>query len=221
MANYNISNDLSSEEFANQYWEKADNSINYTKDVLESFKKQMKIIYEDVKNSKSCIIDVRFNGGGFDEVGLEILSYFTSKPIISFSKKARYGNSFTKSQNINLEPNKNQFQGDLYILTSPQTASASETFVLASQNIENATRIGSNTEGILSDVLSKRLPNRWEYGLSNEIYENANGINYEQSGIPADYHLNYSRKTKEFYNNLLLELKINDRAIEKVIELSK
>ena len=137
----------------------------------------MKIIYEDVKNSKSCIIDVRFNGGGFDEVGLEILSYFTSKPIISFSKKARYGNSFTKSQNINLEPNKNQFQGDLYILTSPQTASASETFVLASQNIENATRIGSNTEGILSDVLSKRLPNRWEYGLSNEIYEKIQKLN--------------------------------------------
>lgn len=221
LANYNISNDLTTEQFADQYWKKADESVNYTKDVLISFKEQMEIIYDDIKNTKSCIIDVRFNGGGFDQVGLEILSYFTNNKIMAFSKKARSGNGFTESQNIYIEPNGKNYKGSLYILTSPQTASASEIFVLASQNIENVITIGSNTEGILSDVLSKRLPNGWEYGLSNEVYHSVNGISYEKTGIPPHYDLGYVRDTKEFYNNLLLELKTKDRAIEKAIELSE
>ncbi|MCC1485532.1 S41 family peptidase [Winogradskyella immobilis] len=221
LANYNISNDLTTEEFDEHYWENADESLNYTKDVLTSFKKQMAIIYEDIKNTKFCIIDVRFNGGGFDQIGLEILSYFTNKKRIAFSKKARFKNRFTNTQSIYIEPNGLNYNGKLYLLTSPQTASASETFVLASQNIESVIRVGSNTEGILSDVLSKRLPNGWEYGLSNEIYENANGKNYEMNGIPSDYKFNYNRNAKEFYMNLLTELKTNDKAIEKIIELNK
>ncbi|MGD1843085.1 MAG: S41 family peptidase [Thermonemataceae bacterium] len=84
LANYHISNELTTEEFAEQYWRKAEESLNYTKDVLGSFKEQMHIIYEDIKNTQSCIIDVRFNGGGFDQIGLEILSYFTNKKHLPF-----------------------------------------------------------------------------------------------------------------------------------------
>ena len=220
LANYNIPDNLTTEEFAAQYWERADKSLSYTKDVLTSFKKQMSIIYDDIRNTEYCIIDVRFNGGGFDQIGLEILSYFTNKKRFAFSKKARSKNGFTNTQNIYIKPNELHYKGKLFLLTSPQTASASETFILASQNIENVTRIGSNTEGILSDILSKRLPNGWEFGLSNEIYENADGKNYEMTGIPPNYELNYSRNAKVFYTDLLTELKSNDRAIEKVIELT-
>lgn len=221
LANYNISDKLTTEEFAQQYWENAEKSLNYSKDVLTSFKKQMAIIYEDIKNTNSCIIDVRFNGGGFDQVGLEILSYFTNKKIIAFSKKAKLENGFTNTQNIYIEPSGLIYNGKFYLLTSPQTASASETFVLASQNIENVVRIGSNTEGILSDVLSKRLPNGWEYGLSNEIYENVDGKNYEMIGIPPNYKFSYSRNVKKFYIDLLAELKTTDKAIEKILELNE
>ena len=181
----------------------------------------MQIIYDDIKNAPTCIIDVRFNGGGYDQIGLEILRYFIEDNKIAFRKKARHGDGFTDPQTIYIQPNGKNFKGNLYILTSPQTASASETFVLASLNIENAKRIGSNTEGILSDILSKRLPNGWEYGLSNELYENSNGKNYEKNGIPVDYELNYPRNAQQFYSDLLLELKTNDRAIEKVIQLNK
>lgn len=221
LANYDIASDLSSKDFTNQYWKKAEESESYTKDVLASFKKQMKLIYNDIKNTKTCIIDVRFNGGGFDQIGLEILSYFTNEKTIAFSKKARFGKGFTKPQTIYTEPNGMNYKGNLYILTSPETASAAETFVIASQNIENVYRVGSNTEGVLSDVLSKELPNGWEYGLSNEIYENADGKCYEKMGIPSDYLLEYTRNTKGFYENLWLELKTNDNAIEKVLDLHK
>lgn len=221
LANYKIPNTLSNEDFENQYWEQADKSNNYSKDVLNSFKKQMEVIYNDIKSSKTCIIDVRFNGGGYDEIGLEILSYFTNKKEFAFTKKAKTDNGFTKPQTLFIQPNKNYYNGKTYILTSYQTASASETFVLASKNINNIVQIGSNTEGILSDILSKRLPNGWEYGLSNEIYENTNGISFEKYGIPADYNIDYKRDSREFYKRFLIELQTSDKAIEKVFELNK
>ena len=221
LANYLINKNLSTEEFWNEYWKKAEESENYPKDVLSSFEKQLATIFDDIKNTKVCIIDIRFNWGGFDQAGLEILSYFTNKKTIAFSKKARFQNGFTEEQTIYIAPNKNQYDGDLYLLTSHQTASASETFALASLNLPNAKKIGSNTAGVFSDILSKKLPNGWEYTLSNEIYESADGINYERIGIPADYKMNYSENTPEFYNNLLEELKTSgDRSIEKVIELN-
>jgi C-terminal processing protease CtpA/Prc len=221
LANYQIDENLSTEEFWDKYWEKAGESENYRKDVLNSFEKQLATIFDDIKSTKVCIIDIRFNCGGFDQAGLEVLSYFTNKKTIAFSKKAKFQNGFTEKQTIYITPNKNQYAGDLFILTSHQTASASETFLLASLNFPNAKKIGSNTAGIFSDVLSKKLPNGWEYTLSNEIYESASGINYERIGIPADYKIEYSEKTTEFYKNLLEGIRTRgDRAIEKVIELS-
>lgn len=221
LADYPIDKNLSKEEYWEEYWQNAEKSENYPKDVLNGIRGILPIIFYEIKNTKTCIIDVRFNGGGFDQIGLEVLGYFTDSKIIAFSKKARFGNDFTKYQSIYIEPNGKIYNGNLYVLTSFQTASASETFVLASQNLKNVKTIGSNTEGILSDVLSKRLPNGWEYGLSNEIYENIDGINYEKNGIPADYTLNYSKDPESFYNNLLAELKIEDKAIEKVIEFNQ
>lgn len=162
LANYHIDENLSTEEFWEKYWEKAEESERYSKDVLSSFERQLNTIFDDIKNTNICIIDVRFNGGGFDQAGLEVLSHFTDKKVMAFSKKARFENGFTEKQTIYIEPNKNQYTGDLYLLTSNQTASASETFVIASLNLANTKRIGSNTEGILSDVLSKKLPNGWE-----------------------------------------------------------
>jgi C-terminal processing protease CtpA/Prc len=222
LANFQIDENLPTKEFWNEYWKKAGESESYRKDVLSSFEKQLETIFDDIKNTKVCIIDIRFNWGGFDQAGLEVLSYFTNKKTIAFSKKARFENGFTEEQTIYIAPNKNQYDGDLFLLTSHQTSSASETFTLASLNFPNAKKIGSNTAGIFSDILSKKLPNGWEYTLSNEIYESATGINYERYGIPADYKMDYSEKTTEFYTNLLEELNTEgDRAIEKVIELTE
>lgn len=223
LANYSIDQELPAPEFWEIYrenWERAVASKSFKKDILDGVKGLMPQIIEDIKHTRSCIIDIRFNGGGFDEAGLEVLSYFTNRKSVAFSKKARFEDRFTRPQTIYVEPNTKTYPGNLFILTSCQTASAAEVFLLASQNLPNVKTIGSNTMGILSDILSKRLPNGWAYGLSNEIYESADGINYERYGIPADMDLNYDKSPEEFYRNLLLELNEKDRAIEKVIEWS-
>ena len=221
LANYNISNALPSEEFTNLYWEKAEESSNYTQDVLDSFKSQMELIFEETKNTQFCIVDVRFNGGGFDQIGLEILSYFVDHRQLAFTKKARFDAGFTVPQEIFIEASDKKYDGKLFILMGPQTASASETFVLASLNIENSVRVGSNTEGILSDVLSKKLPNGWEYSLSNEVYEDVNGMSFEKVGIQPDLKLDYSKDSKLFYSNLLLELQNRDAAIAIALQWIK
>ena len=46
------------------------------------------------------------------------------------------------------------------------------------------TRIGESTQGILSDMMQRHLPNGWKINLSNELYEAADGVLYEDCGIP-------------------------------------
>ena len=219
IANYDIDKNLDFEDYWGNYWEQADDSDNYTKEALEGFNNVLPTIFNDLKDTQTFIIDLRFNGGGFDLAGLDILSYFTKNKTIAFSKKARFNDRYTKSQNIYIEPKAPFYNKNVYILTSHQTASASETFVLATKNFENIKTIGSNTEGILSDILPKRLPNGWEYGLSNEIYESTNGINYEKNGIPADFEIPYNKAPEVFYKNLSLEKE--DNAIEKVFQIEQ
>ena len=221
LANYAIDNNLPRKEFWETYKNKAGEYANPSAADLNGIKQQMPKIFDDIKHTNSCILDVRFNGGGWDAVGLEVLSYFTKNKVVAFTKKAKLKNGFTKLQTIFLEPNSNVYNGHLFILTSPQTASAAETFVIASLNLPNSTTIGSNTEGMLSDINDKKLPNGWEYGLSSEIYLSADGVNYEKIGVPPDFELNYPQKAKEFYNSLSSKLKKEDKAIEKVKEMSK
>lgn len=221
LANYPINDSLSEEDFWEAYWEAAENSQDYLKDVLTGLNKLMKVIIGDFKSTKFCIIDVRFNSGGFDKAGLDVLSYFTNQRTIAYTKKARNGEGYTEKQTIYVDPNPENYLNPLYILTSYQTASASETFVLASKNLPRVRRIGSNTAGVFSDVLQKRLPNGWEYGLSNEIYESPEGISYEKVGISPDYPIDYEKGGFEFYKKLENEIMTGDIAIEKAIQLGK
>jgi len=45
-------------------------------------------------------------------------------------------------------------------------------------------RIGANTQGVFSDVLLRKLPNGWVFGLPNEQFLTEDGITYDGPGIP-------------------------------------
>lgn len=200
-----------------QYVEESD---NYAQDEIDGVTYIMDKIFPELEKAKTCIIDLRFNGGGMDEVALKILSYFTKEETTVFSKKAYIKEGeFTVINTVNISPAKKVFNGSVYILTSPQSASATEIFVLSSlKATPDAIRIGSNTEGIFSDILDKQLPNGWSYGLSNEIYESMDGVNYENIGIPAHHHIEYNRESGYKLISKLQDQK-KDEAIEKVLSL--
>lgn len=206
---------------ASEYWEKAEESDDYEKDLIDGTHKIATKIINDIQNKEVCIIDLRFNSGGYDWVGLAFMSHFIDKKYDIFKKKRRFKDNYSEYQIIDIEPSNPGYLKSVYILTSPFTVSAAETTTIATMNFPNFKRVGSNTNGALSDVLYKKLPNGWTYWLSSEVYETMDGKLFEVTGIPPDYKIEYSREETKLFKTLNSEFNNKDRAIEKVEELMK
>src|SRR5947207_4226618 len=79
------------------------------------------------------------------------------------------------------------FRGPVAELIGPYTLSAGETFTQAMMGRSpHITRIGENTQGVFSDVLSRKLPNGWQFGLPNEVFLTPDGKAFDGPGIPPD-----------------------------------
>jgi C-terminal processing protease CtpA/Prc len=186
------------------------NNLSYEEQIskeIAGMNNIMNTIMEDLKETKYIIIDVRFNGGGQDVVALEVLRHFNKSRIQIASKKARHHNDFTKKTPIYLESSENPYTKPVYLLTSQQSASATDMMALSSMEITQLKRIGSHTNGAISDALQKTLPNGWHFSLSNEIYTDNNGKYYENIGVPVDFELNYPEDRQTFFRSVAEDLK--------------
>jgi hypothetical protein len=98
-----------------------------------------------VSNSKALIIDMRYNGGGFPEMVLQVQHYF-------FTEKTRM-NDIIDSKNDTLQrwadPALTNFSLDMpvYILTSRNTFSGAEDFAYGLQQAKRAVVVGETTGG--------------------------------------------------------------------------
>ncbi|WP_286760639.1 S41 family peptidase [Salegentibacter sp. UBA1130] len=163
------------------------------------------------------IVDLRFNGGGYETVALELLNYFVAQDKEIIKIKARTKEGFTPAQIISLQP-ETQNPKKIYLLISPVTASAAEIFALGALSYSNIEILGTKSAGIFSEILWKKLPNGWEYSLSNEVYMDREGRAYEKEGVPVDYELNYPTKRFMFYKSFYSNNEFSDLAIEKVLK---
>jgi len=212
-ANLNLNDSLVKENgFVSTYMDSF-NSLNYEKQIEEEvagISKLMDTIMQDLEDTRHIIIDVRFNGGGQDVVALEILRRFNADRKQIALKKARHNNGYTKKTPIYLEPAKNPYTKQVYLLTSKQSASATDLMALSSMELKNLKRIGSRTKGAISDALQKTLPNGWSFSLSNEIYTDNNRKCYENIGIPVNFELNYPKDRQTFFRRIADDLE-NDK----------
>jgi len=106
------------------------------------------------KDKEGVIIDLRLNGGGWDNAGYMIANRFVNEKRIGHHKKKRIKgtNRFSKLHSCYLEPAGDyQFTKPVVILVSDLTASASEVFLLALKDLPYVTIVGDTTEGIFSD----------------------------------------------------------------------
>jgi hypothetical protein len=149
-------------------------------------------VFRDANQLNGLVIDVRLNQGGDDPLGIEIASRLTSKKYLAYSKVTRNNLvgalHFTDPQESWVTRSSLPgFRGNVVLLTGPDTVSAGETFTMAVLGREpHVTRIGSNTQGVFSDVLNRRLPNGWRFHLPNEVYLTAEGKAFDATGVPPD-----------------------------------
>ncbi len=148
--------------------------------------KTMPQILADFRDMDAIIIDIRFNDGGRDEVSLAIASYFADRRFTALSKVARSYQGETQPVSVELDPTANPWLKPVAVIGGPDSYSAAETFLMAMRALPHVKLVGQPSNGILSDRLGKTLPNGWVILLSNEVYFDFEGKNYEVTGVPVD-----------------------------------
>ncbi len=168
----------------------------YTKDGgfaagLVAFEAALDTIFSDPKLT-GLVLDVRINFGGADPYGLALASRLATAEYVAYSKEARIDpadrTKWTPGQASVVRPgNRPGFKGPVVELIGPLTISAGETTTQALMGrAPKVLRIGENTQGVFSDVLGRRLPNGWRFGLPNEVFRTADGKTFDGPGIPPD-----------------------------------
>ena len=158
---------------------------------LTSLEEALDTIFTDASSWPGLVVDVRINGGGEDPYGLAIASRLAGAEYVAYAKQARSDPQnpalWTDAQPSVVRPNtRPSFHGPVVELTGILSVSAAETFTQALlKRTPHITRVGENTQGVFSDVLGRRLPNGWRFGLPNERFV-TDGKSYDGPGIPPD-----------------------------------
>jgi len=159
---------------------------------LEALEKALDVIFASSAKWNGLVIDVRINTGGSDVFGIAIASRLATQDYLAYSKVIRNdvhdANHRTPPQPVTVPVSTRPgFRGAVALLTSADSVSAAETFTMAILDRQpHVTRIGANTQGVFSDVLGRKLPNGWSFGLPNEIYLTKNGKAFDGPGVPPD-----------------------------------
>lgn len=183
------------------WWAKSDDNVGYIMlsalggfngdngDVAEDFS-QAEAAFEammaDLAGTDAIIIDNRFNGGGYDDIGSELVRYFLNKPQAVLQKQAKNRLATTDLAHLNLTPAASTYSKPVFLINSALSVSAAETFSIMMKSLPQVTLLGEASNGALSDMLQVTLPNGWLLTLSNERYLDMQGNSYEVTGVPVD-----------------------------------
>jgi hypothetical protein len=156
---------------------------------LAALEAALDTIFTGSERWRGLVIDVRINGGGADPYGLAIASRLATAEYEAYAKQAWRGPGagWTPPQPSLVRPSDRAgYRGPVVELTGLLSVSAAETFTQALLGRRPAVvRVGEPTQGVFSDVLSRRLPNGWRFGLPNERFV-TDGRSYDGPGIAPD-----------------------------------
>lgn len=139
----------------------------------------------DLADVEHLVVDMRFNGGGYEDLAVLAAGYFVDDTAPAYRKWA-HAQPDPFVQTIDVEPQRVFFDGEVTVLTSPLTASAAEAFTLAMVEAVDATIVGNPSFGEFSDAIDWTLPDGTELTISMENYTDLDGTNHEAIGIPVD-----------------------------------
>lgn len=142
---------------------------------------------EDYQSADGIIIDLRYNSGGSDTVGLTYASLLSKDTWLVGRKAVQTArNKYTDWIDVVAPGRMDAINVPTAVLTSSATVSAAEIAVLAMRELPQVTVIGEATAGALSDAMERQLPNSWAMTLPHQIYAANNGDLFEGTGIPPD-----------------------------------
>ncbi|MCU0648291.1 MAG: S41 family peptidase [Gemmatimonadaceae bacterium] len=159
---------------------------------LDSLETALDTLLVDADRWRGLVIDVRQNGGGSDVFGTVIAGRLADRDYVAYDKVIRNDTTVESARTapqraMVVRSPRRRFTGPVVLLTGIESVSAAETFAMALMGRQPAvTRIGEHTQGVFSDVLTRRLPNGWMFGLPNEIYLTTTGVAYDGPGVPPD-----------------------------------
>ena len=119
-------------------------------------------------NCDALIIDLRYNGGGSDDMVQFLLSYFFDSEVEFSTSYTRKTNSYYQSRTFSIVPGKKLTNTLLYILTSKSTFSAAEAFSYNLKALKRGIIIGEKTRGGENPVEILAIKNKYVVRISSE-----------------------------------------------------
>ncbi|KZN64971.1 serine hydrolase [Pseudoalteromonas luteoviolacea] len=172
----------------------ADNSsdgiISRVERDLTNTDKIMEQVLTEFADVESMIIDLRYNGGGYDNVSRKIAGYFTDKAYRFGTKQV--ANKAHQGQSIELTVTPSEtlrFTKPIYVLTGENTGSGAEVLAQALKTLPQSKLVGEATNGSVSDSLTHELPGGWELSLSHQVYKSQAGDVLEKAGVTPDIYM--------------------------------
>ena len=169
--------------------------------VDDNYKDLFDSIYPKILLTKGLIIDVRKNGGGNNDQCSYILSHFIDKTVLGSKSKTRQTISafiawgFPESwyeispEKISPIEGKNKYLKPLVVLTSAQTFSAAEDFVVMFNNSKRGITIGSTTGGSTGMPYFFNLPGGGSARICTKRDCFPNGKEFVGIGIKPDIEI--------------------------------
>ncbi|WP_373987397.1 S41 family peptidase [Duganella sp. BuS-21] len=123
-----------------------------------------------ILKARALIIDMRRNGGGNGQIGNQILSYLTRKPIIGATSYVRANDAYLRASAGSLvnwtqlpggayvQQREQVYEGPVAVLSGPQTYSAAEDFVVTFNIMQRGLTLGEATGGSTGQAINFQLP---------------------------------------------------------------
>lgn len=178
----------------------------HDKNILQDFND----VYDEVKQSKGLIIDLRFNGGGNSSIAAEILSHFTNKDLQGSIWKTRkhiaafkaWGNYSEKYKSYaqdnvwetgameSLKAKENSHIVPTYVLIGRHTASAAEDFLIYADKLQHFTTLGEKTYGSTGQPIFFDLPGGGSFRICTKRDTYPDGREFVGYGITPQIVIN-------------------------------
>lgn len=168
----------------------------------------------------ALMIDLRYNGGGEDEMVQFLLSYLIDPAdtgIIFSTSYIRFNDTYYQSSVLPYVPGRKLYNTPVYLLVSKSTFSAAEAFSYNLKTLKRATLVGENTRGGENPIEIQVLDSNYVvYIPSTKLLKSISNTNprWEGTGIKPDIEVDANEALKVAHIEALQMLLANTRNIE-------